>query len=185
VSSFKFEFIRSLTKRRCVNIAQSHILLSNIENALALLLRAQSLIETAQSTLSKSSSSAEGPLKLDISQSSLKAAQEAVESRTHQYHGLVAMQKLSEAPEAGKTGRVKSVPIIDRLNTYSVQNVELSNLVTYPPKLQPVPVKPLFFDLAWNYIDYPGRVAAPAVAKSEGVSEEKKPAKKGWFGFGR
>lgn len=75
--------------------------------------------------------------------------------------------------------------------------MDLQNLVTYPPKLQPIPVKPLFFDAAWNYIEYPGReideeVAAEKGAKAaaDGVKKETEPQntqqqKKGWFGFGR
>ena len=27
----------------------------------------------------------------------------------------------------------------------------MENLVAWPPKLQPVPVKPFFFDIAYNY----------------------------------
>lgn len=53
----------------------------------------------------------------------------------------------------------------------------------------PVPVKPLFLDVAWNYVEYPGRKRELDVGKTvngvdEGVKEEKK-ERKGWFGFGR
>jgi signal recognition particle subunit SRP68 len=62
-----------------------------------------------------------------------------------------------------------------------------------------VPVKPLFLDVAWNYIEYPGRkaegkgvvgkVAETVKPVVNGVQEEaqaKEPEKKrGWFGFGR
>lgn len=89
-----------------------------------------------------------------------------------------------------------AAPVVERLDDYPLSGVDLSNLVTYPPKLRPVPVKPLFFDVAWNYIDYPGRgkaavedgtVAANGAAQQseEEKIEEKKPAKRGWFGFGR
>jgi signal recognition particle subunit SRP68 len=50
-------------------------------------------------------------------------------------------------------------------------------------------VKPLFLDVAWNYIEYPGRSRKsqePVPAKQEEKVEEAKPAKKGgWFSFGR
>ena len=69
---------------------------------------------------------------------------------------------------------------------------DLSNLVIYPPQLRPIPVKPLFLDVAWNYIEYPGRtrkVEAMGVngvtEKGPDVVEEKKEARRGWFGFGR
>lgn len=80
-------------------------------------------------------------------------------------------------------------PLVERLGEYPVEDVDLTRLVNFPPNLQPIPVKPLFFDLAWNYIDYPGRGTAgvngaPAPPKSA-VEEKKEPAKKGWFGFGR
>ena len=81
----------------------------------------------------------------------------------------------------------------------------MTNLVTWPPRVEPVPVKPLFFDVAWNYIDYPGRKrevvesvkkgGADGVSRGESagevveeaVEEEQKetPKKRGWFGFGR
>lgn len=60
--------------------------------------------------------------------------------------------------------------------------------------MQPVPVKPLFLDVAWNYIDYPGRKKnASGVGAGDEINgvdgtraEEKKEAgRKGWFGFGR
>jgi len=80
-----------------------------------------------------------------------------------------------------------AAPIVERLNDYPANGVDLKNLVTYPPQLKPVPVKPLFFDVAWNYIDYPGRTPEVANGESEktrteaGPQEEKK---KGWFGWG-
>ena len=80
---------------------------------------------------------------------------------------------------------------MERLNDYPTHGIDLGNLVTYPPKLEPIPVKPLFFDAAWNYIEYPGRklpdIALGGQVKqgteiSDQTAEQKK---KGWFGFGR
>ena len=58
------------------------------------------------------------------------------------------------------------------------------NLVEYPLTLQPVAVKPYFFDIAYNYFG----VDEAVVEKKEEevrpqIKEEKKqePAKKGWF----
>lgn len=69
--------------------------------------------------------------------------------------------------------------------------MDLQRLVEWPPKLKPVPVKPLFFDTAWNYIEYPGRasevddsISGNDGEKMEGI-EEDKPTTRGWFGFGR
>ena len=55
--------------------------------------------------------------------------------------------------------------------------------------MEPIPVKPLFLDVAFNYIEYPGqtrkvneKAVNGVVAEAAKVGEEKK---KGWFGFGR
>ena len=93
--------------------------------------------------------------------------------------------------EADQTERSTLTPMIERLNEYPLEGVDLSNLVTYPPKMEPIPVKPLFLDVAWNYIDYPreSKKAIPSPSSTSSaaapVAEAKKEAKRGWFGFGR
>lgn len=89
-----------------------------------------------------------------------------------------------------------SRPLLEKLGQYPAEGVDLDNIVTYPPRLEPVPVKPLFLDVAWNYVRYPtttttvGKASVPqgkAGAKTEGGEQQQQqtPAKKGWFGFGR
>lgn len=86
---------------------------------------------------------------------------------------------------------VVAPPLIERLHEYPAKGADLTNLVTYPPKLEPVPVKPLFFDAAWNYVEYPGRLPEPVAIKaaenntSAKTAEQTGQQKKGWFGFGR
>lgn len=84
-----------------------------------------------------------------------------------------------------------AAPLVQRLGDFPTPgvNVDLKNLVSYPPKIEPVPVKPLFFDVAWNYIDYPTTakqaVEAKAAVSSMTPEKPKEEKKKGWFGFGR
>jgi len=64
-------------------------------------------------------------------------------------------------------------------------SIDLTNLVQFPPKLQAVPVKPFFFDIAYNYIglegkEGPAKVAAEP-ASSKGDEKKAEPAKRGWF----
>lgn len=49
--------------------------------------------------------------------------------------------------------------------------------------MQPVPVKPYFFDIAYNYIGLEEAVAKQNEEVKPRIQEEKKeePAKKGWF----
>jgi len=80
--------------------------------------------------------------------------------------------------------------LIDRLHEWPAEGVDLENLVEWPPKLPLIPGKPIFLDVAWNYIDYPGRRTEEVEEKEEEEKgEAAKPApapqKRGWFGFGR
>jgi len=125
-----------------------------------------------------------------------------------QYRALAELKALTRPSHAaGKdtspssSEALKPAPLIERLNRNEyIENVDLTNLVNYPPRLRPVPVKPLFFDLAWNYIVYPsqkgdliqgsGRGGVNGKVDDQESAAEKqdqtqKPAKKGWFGFGR
>lgn len=109
------------------------------------------------------------------------------------YRALVEISNLTSTPKSGDEN-IRQKPLVERLHEYPADGVDLKNLVTYPPKMEVVPVKPLFFDAAWNYIDYPGRTVEKVVEKSV-VEEDTKDAqpeapqqqqqKKGWFGFGR
>lgn len=87
------------------------------------------------------------------------------------------------------------MPTAERLHEYPAEGVDLKNVIQFPPKMALIPMKPIFLDVAWDYIDYDskaqgGKTAAPAptpaAAKGQPVEEQKQaPAKKGWFGFGR
>lgn len=102
-----------------------------------------------------------------------------------QYRGLVTLEKMSaEAQSKSVTQR----PAVERLHDFAGDALDLTNIVPYPPQMQPIPVKPLFLDVAWNYIEYP-RQSTPAAdnsqAQPEPQPEEKKGGRRGWFGFGR
>jgi signal recognition particle subunit SRP68 len=109
-----------------------------------------------------------------------------VNARVYQYQGLADMQLQSKG-ETNIKNKVKPLQVIDRPHEYFPKEVDLKNIITYPPKLQPVPTKPLFLDLAWNDIEYPGRgkQATRETPIQAGGQDEQRPAKKGWFGFGR
>ena len=130
----------------------------------------------------------DGPPKLDIGSDDSKRFQEYLSGLVSQCRALVELKNLMEQQKAETKGIYKP-PLADRLGEYPVEDVDLTNLVNFPPKLQPIPVKPLFFDLAWNYIEYPGRpptnVNGAPTAPKTGSEEKKEPARKGWFGFGR
>ena len=136
------------------------------------------------------------PVKFDLDSAAQQSLASSLKTLVIQTQALVDLKNMHSQRTAGQSKRKLPFeqPLIHRLhlNRYE-EDVDLSNLVNFPPKLQPVPVKPLFFDIAWNYIDYPGKTAqgekSLANGRAAGVTaeEEETPqaTKRGWFGFGR
>jgi len=143
----------------------------------------------------------DAPPTLDLHPEASQALQHHATSLLSRTHALVEMHKLEDnARIAASKHQTSAAPLVQSLNSYPTPGVQvdLTKLVQYPPKIQPVPVKPLFLDVAWNYIDYPGRKAEGPAAKVGASTpadtavvngEEEKPREekksRGWFGFGR
>jgi signal recognition particle subunit SRP68 len=176
---------------KCLNLSHTHAFLSAPKQALALCSRALSLSSQAVSAPRGESPPLQAQ-KLAVSEAQSQTLKQTLENLTSHYRGIVALSQLSANSEtASKAGLANAAPVVERLNEYPASGaVDLKNLVTWPPKLKPVPVKPLFLDVAWNYVDYPGRAAQAPSSETEKMQveekvEEVKPAKKGWFSFGR
>jgi len=173
---------------RSTTIARSHALHGNNKNALALFSRAwqhASVMDTFDDDEAEARSQVPRHYVTSEQATKLKTITQGL---VVQFSGLVEMDNLEA--EAIKTEKAKAVwlaPLIERMDDYPAGGADLSNLVDYPPKLRPVPVKPIFLDLAWNYIQYPGAVKQlqAAATPSDSSEAQKAPAKKGWFGFGR
>ncbi|KAI4250660.1 MAG: hypothetical protein LQ352_005320 [Teloschistes flavicans] len=176
---------------RCLAIARSHTLRGSKRNALALLARALEVSsQSSLSTLSSDQSTMNGATKLEVGPKQTRFLKDLLERLVIQYRALVELEEMESA--ASKAKSTNPLPLIERLDEYPSKVVDLTNLVRYPPKIQPVPVKPIFLDVAWNYIDYPGRPRKGATTGADGKAEQeatksepKREAKKGWFGFGR
>ncbi|QIX00886.1 hypothetical protein AMS68_006403 [Peltaster fructicola] len=188
----KTNYFRAL---KCVNIAYSHQLIGEHINALALLDRANTLLSSSSAASSQAKEDA--PISLEITASTFTNAQETVAGLLSRKHALVSLHQFERnSAIAAEKHLTSAAPWVQRLHEYPAPGtqVDVKNLVNYPPKLEPVPVKPILLDVAWGYIDYPGRKAvveerpaavngtAPAQAATESAAQEKK---RGWFGFGR
>ncbi|EEP81680.1 conserved hypothetical protein [Uncinocarpus reesii 1704] len=167
---------------RCLSIGRSHAFLSNTKNALALFVRASNLASNVRASAHIDNSR---PLRLEVTQLQAKGLAEHLQHLIWQYRGIVEIEQLSSSSK-GESSILP--PLLERLGEYPSAGPDLSNLVTYPPKLQPVPVKPLFLDLAWNYIEYPieaKRAVDTREATTTPTETQPETKKKGWFGFGR
>ncbi|KAI9739335.1 MAG: hypothetical protein M1834_007548 [Cirrosporium novae-zelandiae] len=176
--------------QRCLAIGRSHLISLNEKNALALFAHASDLSKTCLSSLQSSPMGADSPPKLEVTHSHASFLNQLLQDLVCKHHALVEISSLAAKPSNKQANNtVMQSPLVNSLQEYpSDGKVDPANLVTWPPKLTPIPVKPLFFDVAWTYIDYPGRgkngleEANPA----EDKKDEQKPAqKRGWFGFGR
>lgn len=172
-------------------------MLGSTKNALALFARALGIASNLKPSSPSSASLQEAvpssiphlhisPTQVTFLQSLLRK----LVSRHRAFAELESLQAISDSASPKKS--LRGPPLIERLDEYPRDGANLLNLVTYPAQVQPVPVKPIFLDVAWNYIDYPGRRRDAAVgikvngSGNDGVKvEEKKETKKGWFGFGR
>jgi signal recognition particle subunit SRP68 len=75
-----------------------------------------------------------------------------------------------------------AIPLIDRLDDYFEDPNLVSgkpNLYPFPPNFEPIPCKPLFFDLAREHVEFPSldeKISVPGTAASpQGASG-------GWLG---
>ncbi|KAI1327174.1 hypothetical protein F5Y16DRAFT_410518 [Xylariaceae sp. FL0255] len=143
---------------KCLSIARSHSLLDQSTNALALTKHAYDQCQQSVVFFSKNgASSSESPiLNIEIRQTDIEFLGNLLRGELQRSRAIVEIDNLKEKVKAQPTKA--QTPLV----------YKLQNLVEYPPKIHPIPVKPLFFDVAWNYIDYPGRTpAAAAVAEAD------------------
>ncbi|KAK1818865.1 signal recognition particle subunit srp68 [Friedmanniomyces endolithicus] len=178
---------------KCLNISYSHSLLDGHLNALALLQRAKELLSSSPAASSEAETP-DAPPTLHLSSADRENAQKHVSALHSRTHALVELHKLeANARVAAEKHMTSAFPLVQNLNAYPTPGVQvdLKNLVQYHPEVQPVPVKPLFLDVAWNYIEYPGREREASVKAAAPADEpmvdgtEAQPKKRGWFGFGR
>ena len=203
---------------KALAIARSHTLAGNAANALALVKHAHEQAAEAAPGLEKADSdgpaSKDSPLRsIHVSAADVRFLQNLLQAELLRARALVDIEKQQQQQQqqqqqtttttASKTG---ALALSETLGEYPQGAVDLDNIVAYPPQLQAMPVKPIFLDIAWNYIDYPSKTAAggaggavksvasssqksaaapEAAASATPAATQEQPAKRGWFGFKR
>lgn len=157
----------------------------NATNALALVQHAS---DQCRDSVVPSVGYGNSPLNINVASTQVQFLQKLLDGELQRCRALVEIGNLRH-PDKGASGTLAR-PLVEKLSEYPGGGVDLKNIVVFPPQVELVPVKPLFLDVAWNYVDYPSTEAeAKAKAKSPEkavkVGEEQKPQKRGWFGFGR
>ncbi|XP_014844551.1 signal recognition particle subunit SRP68 [Poecilia latipinna] len=136
---------------RCFFIAQSYVLVKKWSEALVLYER---VLKYAKEVQSKSKS-------LNNSLKDLPDIQELIAEVNAEKYSLQAAAILDtdEAPEVSTQQQVKdNTPLCEHLDNFHLDKTLVGkhpNLVQFPPEFQPIPCKPLFFDLALNHVAFP------------------------------
>ncbi|XP_062304359.1 signal recognition particle subunit SRP68 [Osmerus eperlanus] len=136
---------------RCFYIAQSYVLVKKWSEALVLYER---VLKYAHEVQSKAKS-------LNNSLKDLPDVQELIAEVNAEKYSLQAAAILDtgDAPEAPSQQQIKdNTPLSERLETFRLDPALVGkqpNLVEFPPDFQPIPCKPLFFDLALNHVAFP------------------------------
>lgn len=136
---------------RCFFIAQSYVLVKKWSEALVLYER---VLKYAKEVQSKAKS-------LHNSLKDLPDIQELIAKVNAEKYSLQAAAILDtdETADVPSQQQVKdNTPLCDRLETFHLDPTLLGkqpNLVQFPPDFQPIPCKPLFFDLALNHVAFP------------------------------
>lgn len=176
---------------RCLALARSHSIAGAILPALALTQHALSATTTALPVLPAPSSSIPTPRDIHVHRPDVERLHALLTGELQRSRALYDIFSSTAPTKAAAT--TTQTPLIARLAEGGA--VDLERIVEYPPKMEVVPVKPLFLDVAWNYIGYPDKSAAGGQqgeikgqekqVQGEAEQEVAKPQKRGWFGFGR
>uniref|UniRef100_A0AAY4A8Q3 Signal recognition particle subunit SRP68 n=1 Tax=Denticeps clupeoides TaxID=299321 RepID=A0AAY4A8Q3_9TELE len=135
----------------CFFIAQSYVLVKKWSEALVLYER---VLKYAREVQSKAKN-------LNNSLKDLPDVQELIAEVNAEKYSLQAAAILDteDVAETPSQLQVKdNTPLSERLENFHLDPALVSkqpNLVQFPPEFQPVPCKPLFFDLALNHVTFP------------------------------
>uniref|UniRef100_A0A8C1ZKT0 Signal recognition particle subunit SRP68 n=2 Tax=Cyprinus carpio TaxID=7962 RepID=A0A8C1ZKT0_CYPCA len=134
---------------RCFYIAQSYVLVKKWSEALVLYER---VLKYTREVQSKAKS-------FNNSLKDLPDVQELIAEVSAEKYSLQAAAILGGRARLQPFSLHKDpVPLSDRLDNFRLDPTLLSkqpNLVQFPPDFQPIPCKPLFFDLALNHVAFP------------------------------
>ncbi|KAK0629962.1 hypothetical protein B0T17DRAFT_556280 [Bombardia bombarda] len=202
------------TALKCLAISRSHSIAGNDVNALALIKHALGQCKAALPVLSGNEDEDDSddedaepsPRNILVTKQDIQLLHDLLSGEQQRSRALVEIHSLEKSSKASSNApSSSSKPLVSQLSSYPAGGIDLENIVAYPPRVEAIPVKPIFLDVAWNYIDYPGnqaggggpkQAAATTAGKAGGAKkplttaeqqqeEAAKPQKRGWFGFGR
>ncbi|PNF17286.1 Signal recognition particle subunit SRP68 [Cryptotermes secundus] len=161
---------------RCFYIAQSLVGLRRWREGMALYQRAEQYVREA---LEASNASQALDSKLHTQ---LQTLSHDIEGQVFSAHAHSVLEGEGVQDEEGgsiqvgtKTNYKSKKPLYERLGEYREDSTLVSrtpNVYKLPPEMRPIPCKPLFFDLAFNFVEFPSledKIEAAAGGKKGGA----------------
>ncbi|KAF9933910.1 signal recognition particle subunit srp68 [Linnemannia zychae] len=176
---------------RCFFTATAYSKLSRYVEAIALFDRAQSYITQIRRRSYGAGNDADS---FNVTEGDLEEIESKIRGRKCQVHAAWYLEKGQEDDESieAKLSSMnldeKSLDepaLIKRLDSYpasitSKAHPTVPHLVDFPPALQPIPAKPLFFDIAFNHMEYNLDALAERAGRPKASQNESSGG--GWFG---
>uniref|UniRef100_A0A674PFR5 Signal recognition particle subunit SRP68 n=1 Tax=Takifugu rubripes TaxID=31033 RepID=A0A674PFR5_TAKRU len=138
----------------CFFIAQSYVLVKKWSEALVLYERVLKYAKEVQSKAKTLNNSLK-----DLPDVQELIAEVSAEKYSLQAAAILGERHTGDASEAPSQLQVNdSTPLCNRLDTFCLDPTLVGkkpSLVPFPPEFQPIPCKPLFFDLALNHVAFP------------------------------
>ncbi|XP_030637240.1 signal recognition particle subunit SRP68 [Chanos chanos] len=136
---------------RCFFIAQSYVLVKKWSEALVLYERVLKYAREVQSKAKSLTNSLK-----DLPDVQELIAEVSAEKYSLQAAAILDTEDVAEVPAQQQVKDNK--PLSERLEAFHLDPTLVGkqpNLVQFPPEFQPIPCKPLFFDLALNHVAFP------------------------------
>ncbi|KAF9161771.1 signal recognition particle subunit srp68 [Actinomortierella ambigua] len=186
---------------RCFYTATAYAKLSRHVEAIALFDRAQTYATEVRSSLARLPRSAVSGSSQDafhVTEQELAELESKIRGRKCQVHAAWYLEHghQQEDTDGALNDQLSSMnldeksldepALIKRLDSYptsitSKAHPRVPHLVDFPPALEPIPAKPLFFDIAFNHMDYKmDRIAERAGRPKDAAQSQQQGG--GWFG---
>lgn len=136
---------------RCYFIAQSYLAAKKWTEGLALFERVLKYAREAQAACAQSNCP-------NMDQNELEELINSINGEKYSIQATAILDSDDIGDRMAALEVSDNKPLLERLDVYRLDPALVSkqpNLVTFPPEFQPVPVKPLFFDLALNHVALP------------------------------
>ncbi|KAH8556197.1 hypothetical protein BGW37DRAFT_471473 [Umbelopsis sp. PMI_123] len=170
---------------RCIHVADAYSDLGRYAETLGLSDLAFNYISQARASLQQIAPQNDDGL-INITEKELQEVEQTIRGRKCKAHAAWYLEQGDQTQDASRNleemdlDEVDEVALIKRLDSYpaSMTAKRLPHLIDFPPTFQPIPMKPMLFDLALNHVEYP---------ESLSTRTGKAQATGGWFGgwFGR